>query len=83
MKTSRTARLIGFSLLGASTLAWLAGLGLPLSGWALPHKGWWTTGLLVSGELLFAASVYFLGKEYGQRLKRRARVCWWRLRRLG
>ena len=74
-----SAKAAGFVLLSLSVLASATGLVLPFTKLALPYRPLWITASLVAGEVFFAASLFFLGKQYGQQLKRNV-LAW--LRRL-
>lgn len=79
MPVSATAKAVGFALLDLSALSSGTGLALPFLPAPLPRKPLRVTAFLVAGELCFAASLFFLGKQYGQLLKRKA---WAWLRRV-
>lgn len=69
MPVSAAAKTTGFVLLGLSALSTCTGLALPFL--PLLRKPLWVTAFLVAGELFFAASLFFLGKQYGQQLKQK------------
>ena len=79
MPVSAAAKTAGFVLLGLSALSTGTGLALPFLPAPLPHKPLWVTVFLVAGELFFAASLFFLGKQYGKLLKQKI---WAWLRRI-
>jgi hypothetical protein len=61
--------IFGLSLLGIAVFCWIAVPILPFLGW---HWGLTTalvSGLFVAGEVCFAFSLIFLGKEFIARIK--------------
>ena len=71
MPASAAAKTAGFVLLGLSALSTSTGLVLPFIRVPLTHKPLWITASLVAGELFFASSLFFLGKQYGKLLKQK------------
>ncbi len=68
MSTGRK-QVLGYGLLSLSTLAWGAGIALPFVQSTDAQTLGMAAGLIIAGELLFLASVFFLGKTFYQRLK--------------
>jgi hypothetical protein len=59
----------GFSLLGFAVFCWIAVPLLPFLGWSWSLTAALVSGLLIAGEVCFAFSLVFLGKEFITRMK--------------
>ena len=60
----------GFSLLGFAVLTWVIAASLPFLGLSLAETAVGTTIIVVLGEGAFWLSMFFLGSQYWQNVKR-------------
>ena len=72
---------IGYILLSVSCIAFLMILVVPWLGFSKIHMAGITTGLIISGEVLFYLSLFILGRSFYDKIKSKLRF--WKSKNTG
>jgi hypothetical protein len=75
------SKTIGYILLTISCLAFLMMLVVPFLGFSKIHIAGITTGLLITGEVLFYLSLFILGRSFYDKIKSKLRF--WKSKKPG